>query len=58
MATFAGCVLVSDNESWVGAGRYGATGVMTEGGAFSAIAGSPELTVEERVGRRGKLNPG
>jgi len=27
---FAGCVLVSDNESWVGAGRYGSTGVMTE----------------------------
>ncbi|MEQ8791930.1 MAG: TROVE domain-containing protein [Pirellulaceae bacterium] len=26
---FAGCVLVSDNESWVGAGRYGSTGVMT-----------------------------
>jgi 60 kDa SS-A/Ro ribonucleoprotein len=27
---FAGCVLVSDNESWVGAGHYGSTGVMTE----------------------------
>ncbi len=27
---FAGCVLVSDNESWVGKGRYGSTGVMTE----------------------------
>lgn len=27
---FAGCVLVSDNESWIGTGRYGATGVMTE----------------------------
>ncbi len=27
---FAGCVLVSDNESWVGTGRYGSTGVMTE----------------------------
>jgi 60 kDa SS-A/Ro ribonucleoprotein len=27
---FAGCVLVSDAESWVGTGRYGATGVMTE----------------------------
>ena len=26
---FAGCVLVSDNESWVGTGRYGSTGVMT-----------------------------
>jgi 60 kDa SS-A/Ro ribonucleoprotein len=28
--TFAGCVLVSDNQSWIGAGRYGSTGVMTE----------------------------
>ncbi len=27
---FAGCVLVSDNESWVRVGRYGSTGVMTE----------------------------
>lgn len=27
---FAGCVLVSDNESWIGKGRYGSTGVMTE----------------------------
>jgi 60 kDa SS-A/Ro ribonucleoprotein len=27
---FAGCVLVSDNESWVGTGRLGSTGVMTE----------------------------
>ncbi|MCB9925409.1 MAG: TROVE domain-containing protein [Planctomycetaceae bacterium] len=27
---FAGCVLVSDNESWVGRGRHGSTGVMTE----------------------------
>lgn len=27
---FAGCVLVSDNESWIGNGRYGATAVMTE----------------------------
>ena len=27
---FAGCVLVSDNESWVGTGRYGLTDVLTE----------------------------
>jgi 60 kDa SS-A/Ro ribonucleoprotein len=33
---FAGCVLVSDNESWVGAGRYGSTGVMTEWKKFVA----------------------
>jgi 60 kDa SS-A/Ro ribonucleoprotein len=26
---FAGCVLVSDMESWVGTGRYSSTGVMT-----------------------------
>ena len=31
---FAGCVLVSDNESWVGTGRYGSTGVMTEWQTF------------------------
>lgn len=33
---FAGCVLVSDNESWVGVGRYGSTGVMTEWQRFVA----------------------
>ena len=33
---FAGCVLVSDNESWVGSGRYGSTGVMTEWQTFVA----------------------
>jgi 60 kDa SS-A/Ro ribonucleoprotein len=27
---FAGCVLVSDNESWVGTGRYGTTAVLTQ----------------------------
>jgi len=31
---FAGCVLVSDNESWIGAGRYGATGVMDQWQTF------------------------
>ena len=31
---FAGVVLVSDNESWVGAGRHGSTGVMTAWEAF------------------------
>jgi hypothetical protein len=31
---FAGCVLVSDNESWVGSGRYGSTGVMTQWQTF------------------------
>ena len=31
---FIGCVLLSDNESWVGAGRHGATATMTEWQAF------------------------
>jgi len=31
---FAGCVLVSDNESWVGVGRNGSTAVMTEWQTF------------------------
>ena len=31
---FAGAILVSDNESWVGTGRYGSTGVITEWQAF------------------------
>ncbi|WP_041400983.1 TROVE domain-containing protein [Planctopirus limnophila] len=33
---FAGMVLVSDNESWVGTGRHGSTGVMTAWEAFSS----------------------
>jgi 60 kDa SS-A/Ro ribonucleoprotein len=33
---FAGVVLVSDNESWVGTGRGGSTGVMTAWEAFVA----------------------
>ena len=33
---FAGCVLVSDNESWVGAGRGGSTAVVIEWQAFVA----------------------
>ncbi len=33
---FAGIVLVSDNESWVGKGRSGSTGVMTAWEAFVA----------------------
>ena len=31
---FAGMVLISDNESWIGQGRYGSTGVMTEWMSF------------------------
>jgi len=33
---FAGIVLVSDNESWVGTGRHGSTGVMTAWEAFAS----------------------
>ena len=33
---FAGIVLVSDNESWVGTGRHGSTGVMTAWETFVA----------------------
>ena len=33
---FAGVVLVSDNESWVGTGRHGSTGVMTTWETFVA----------------------
>lgn len=33
---FAGCVLVSDQESWVGTGRAGSTAVLTEWQAFVA----------------------
>jgi 60 kDa SS-A/Ro ribonucleoprotein len=33
---FAGMVLVSDNESWVGTGRHGSTGVMTAWEGFVA----------------------
>ena len=33
---FAGCVLVSDTESWVGAGRRGATAVLTAWERFAA----------------------
>jgi 60 kDa SS-A/Ro ribonucleoprotein len=33
---FVGCVLVSDNESWIGFGRHGSTAVVTEWQAFVA----------------------
>jgi 60 kDa SS-A/Ro ribonucleoprotein len=44
---FAGCVLVSDNQSWVGQGRGGSTAMLTAWEAFAAnqrrlrAAGSP-----------------
>jgi 60 kDa SS-A/Ro ribonucleoprotein len=33
---FAGAVIVSDNESWLGTGRYGSTATMTAWGSFLA----------------------
>jgi 60 kDa SS-A/Ro ribonucleoprotein len=45
---FAGCVLVSDNCSWVGEGRYGSTGVMTQWQKF----------VSDQVGLHGAGHPG
>lgn len=44
---FAGCVLVSDMESWVGAGRHGSTGVMTEWQQF----------VKQQVAQRAQSSP-
>jgi len=40
---FAGCVLVSDQESWVGAGRNGSTAVMIEWQTFvrNQVRGAP-----------------
>ena len=40
---FAGCVLVSDQESWVGAGRNGSTAVVTEWQTFvrNQVRGAP-----------------
>jgi 60 kDa SS-A/Ro ribonucleoprotein len=40
---FAGCVLVSDQESWVGTGRNGSTAVMTEWQTFvrNQVRGAP-----------------
>ena len=37
---FAGCVLVSDMESWVGAGRHGSTAVMTRVAGVRAQPGA------------------
>ncbi len=42
--SFAGIVLISDNESWVGRGRYGSTAVMSEWSKFSSRQqGNPKL---------------
>jgi 60 kDa SS-A/Ro ribonucleoprotein len=46
---FAGCVLVSDNESWVGVGRGGSTAVVTQWQGF--------LKNEMRLGGHGIPSP-
>ena len=52
---FAGIVLVSDNESWVGIGRHGSTGVMTAWEAF--VANQRRLHEPLSVSSRLKANP-
>ncbi len=44
---FAGVILVSDNESWIGKGSYGSTGVMTEWNRF--VANQKKLAGRESV---------
>jgi 60 kDa SS-A/Ro ribonucleoprotein len=44
---FAGIVLVSDNESWVGTGRHGSTGVMSAWEAF--VANQRKLASKEEA---------
>ncbi|MBU6172628.1 MAG: TROVE domain-containing protein [Planctomycetes bacterium] len=46
---FTGIVLISDNESWVGTGRHGSTGVMTAWEAFVAN--------QRKLGVRGEALP-
>lgn len=45
----AGCVLVSDNQSWIGAGRYGSTAVVNEWKRF--------IENQMRLGGHGIPNP-
>ncbi len=44
---FAGAILVSDNESWVGTGRHGSTGVMTAWTSF--VANQRKLAVSRKA---------
>ncbi len=53
--TFAGIVLVSDNESWVGTGRHGSTGVMTAWEAF--VANQRRLHQPQSISSRLEANP-
>ncbi len=52
---FAGIVLVSDNESWVGTGRHGSTGVMTAWEAF--VANQRKLNQPQSVSSRLEATP-
>jgi len=52
---FAGIVLVSDNESWVGTGRHGSTGVMTAWEAF--VANQRRLHQPQSISSRLEANP-
>jgi 60 kDa SS-A/Ro ribonucleoprotein len=49
---FAGAVLVSDQESWVGTGRQGSTGVMTEWQTFvrNQVRGAPSGSGKDFAG--------
>jgi 60 kDa SS-A/Ro ribonucleoprotein len=46
---FAGCVLVSDNESWIGAGRSGSTAVLTEWERFRATQQALDAGAEPKL---------
>jgi 60 kDa SS-A/Ro ribonucleoprotein len=52
---FAGVVLVSDNESWIGTGRSGSTGVMTAWEAF--VANQRKLLEPKGASPRVTSNP-
>jgi 60 kDa SS-A/Ro ribonucleoprotein len=51
----AGIVLISDNESWVGTGRHGSTGVMTAWEAF--VANQRRLTEPQSASSRFGFSP-
>ncbi len=52
---FAGVVLVSDNESWIGTGRSGSTGVMTAWEAF--VANQRRLSEPQSASSRFSSSP-
>jgi 60 kDa SS-A/Ro ribonucleoprotein len=46
---FAGCVLVSDSESWIGSGRHGSTAVLTQWERFRAAQQALDATAEPKL---------